>query len=470
MAARSRYNLIPAPIWPYLGPAFKGIDLDLKSIEAGGVGGNIPDGTAFRATDNGDGTWTFVADSSAVAEPPAEPTFIPVPAGAEPKMVEADGTANDRITLTRVEHVKWLCQPANTDPGTWYDYASFNGASTMDVPVPAPLGGTTKVSAYPEDGYALTGQTTWNFTFSSETAPPPTIPASITVASGDLPTKIDQAGTVDDKVSLTRVAGVNYTLNGTTYTHDAAPATSVAYGSRFEVQFRRGITTQVLLAHSAGGTISPSSVQLMFTNTATTTAVDALTWKDMWPMVTLAGEANRTLNTGNMFSGVSTFSGARIASVPVSISGEQFSIGAYGIIRVQSENVAASPVRYTFTLGSTPDANGKHFAALNGGRGGGTVDTRLGIISTSGGFHTYESATVNVAAGLGTTLIPATVGDTIQLVWLPATKTMRVYVNDVMHEERTLTAGKLLSVDCLELTSTVTAPLIVDNIRCEEGV
>lgn len=37
--ARSRYNLIPAPIWPYLGPAFKGIDQDLSALESSGGGG-----------------------------------------------------------------------------------------------------------------------------------------------------------------------------------------------------------------------------------------------------------------------------------------------------------------------------------------------------------------------------------------------------------------------------------------------
>ena len=59
--ARSRYNLIPAPIWPYLGPAFKGIDQDLSALESSGGGGT--DVTTRQGTD---GSWPTITRTAGV--------------------------------------------------------------------------------------------------------------------------------------------------------------------------------------------------------------------------------------------------------------------------------------------------------------------------------------------------------------------------------------------------------------------
>ena len=61
--ARSRYNLIPAPIWPYLGPAFKGIDQDLSALESSGGGGGGTDVTTRQGTD---GSWPTITRTTGV--------------------------------------------------------------------------------------------------------------------------------------------------------------------------------------------------------------------------------------------------------------------------------------------------------------------------------------------------------------------------------------------------------------------
>ena len=37
--AEQRYQYVPRESWPWLGPAFKGIDADLRTLESGGGGG-----------------------------------------------------------------------------------------------------------------------------------------------------------------------------------------------------------------------------------------------------------------------------------------------------------------------------------------------------------------------------------------------------------------------------------------------
>ena len=36
--AEQRYQYVPRDMWPWLGPAFKGIDADLRTLETGGSG------------------------------------------------------------------------------------------------------------------------------------------------------------------------------------------------------------------------------------------------------------------------------------------------------------------------------------------------------------------------------------------------------------------------------------------------
>lgn len=49
--AEQRYEYVPAESWPWLGPAFRGIDADLRDLEAGGIpGGGGETVTADLAT------------------------------------------------------------------------------------------------------------------------------------------------------------------------------------------------------------------------------------------------------------------------------------------------------------------------------------------------------------------------------------------------------------------------------------
>ena len=41
--AEQRYQYVPRDMWPWLGPAFRGVDADLRTLEsAGGGGGGEP--------------------------------------------------------------------------------------------------------------------------------------------------------------------------------------------------------------------------------------------------------------------------------------------------------------------------------------------------------------------------------------------------------------------------------------------
>ena len=99
--ARSRYNLIPAPIWPYLGPAFKGIDQDLSDLESSGGGGTGGGGVTSWNDLTDKPTLATVATSGAYGDLTGRPT-IPDVSGLAPK---ASPTFTGTVTGVTKAHV-----------------------------------------------------------------------------------------------------------------------------------------------------------------------------------------------------------------------------------------------------------------------------------------------------------------------------------------------------------------------------
>ena len=92
--ARSRYNLIPAPIWPYLGPAFKGIDQDLSALESSGGGGTGGGVSSWNdLTDKP--TLATVATSGSYADLTGTPTIPSAPGDIGAAPATHDHTAAD---------------------------------------------------------------------------------------------------------------------------------------------------------------------------------------------------------------------------------------------------------------------------------------------------------------------------------------------------------------------------------------
>lgn len=125
----TRHTLVPANMWPWLGPALKGLDADLANIESNGVpaSGNITasqvtsgvlatarlgTGTASGTTVlHGDGTWKTPA------------------AGVGTDITIRQNSDGTWPTITRVggAHYRWLC---GYDVTKWP--TTTNGAATGD--------------------------------------------------------------------------------------------------------------------------------------------------------------------------------------------------------------------------------------------------------------------------------------------------------------------------------------------------
>ena len=195
----SRYDIIPEGTWPYLGPAFRALDADLASVEAGGGGSVLPK-TCVLNVQMPDGSWDiakaqvdaahaagcrvyWVTDATAAAEPTAanglavkdvvrgeahlaEPpaaTPVTIAGNQIPVAVDVYDTASDSITLTKVTGVTW------TVAGVDHPSSAMPGA-TKSVAYTA--GTNTTVTAKPEAGYEITNQTiSWPLTFTNTPAP-----------------------------------------------------------------------------------------------------------------------------------------------------------------------------------------------------------------------------------------------------------------------------------------------------------
>lgn len=202
--AGKRYEYTNHVDWRYLGPAFLGIDADLTALESG-AGGLSPN-SLVGVTQRGDGSWELskaevdamrpckvawfevaaadqpvtasdgVLDGDIVNSAPVEPgvfpetptpnvTYVTVTA---PTKTDADGTAGDRVVLTKSAGVTWFVAD------TPHNEASFGGDATKEVPTGGAL--AVAVRAEPASSeYAINpGHTVeWSLTFTDYSPPAP---------------------------------------------------------------------------------------------------------------------------------------------------------------------------------------------------------------------------------------------------------------------------------------------------------
>lgn len=119
--------------------------------------------------------------------------------------------ASDSVTLTYVKGVKW---ETKVDNGAWtaVDFGTPNPAATKDVTfTTANPSSDVSVRATAEAGYALSGATEFTVRLTSAATPP----AALSIPSAAQPVKTDVAGTSADKLTLTKVANIDWYVDDT---------------------------------------------------------------------------------------------------------------------------------------------------------------------------------------------------------------------------------------------------------------
>ena len=255
---------------------------DGESAVSGGGGGGA--GGGYVSTQGPDGAWSITPARAAEihaaggvilwvtadggAYPTAEHGAIPgdivngvplggslvtvqVPGAAAPTKTDADGTANDTITLTRVPGVVW--RVGNDGAATLHDAASFGAGQTKTVPWTS--GGNAEVAAMPAPGYVISGVAAWTLTFTSTSAT-----TTVQVPAASAPTATDAAGTGTDAVVLTSVTGVIWTVDGTQHPSSGFTGTK-------NVPYAKGTATTVTATAAPGYTLTgTTSWPLTFTD------------------------------------------------------------------------------------------------------------------------------------------------------------------------------------------------------------
>lgn len=180
--AKRRFQYIPETLWPYLGPAFKGINEDLNSLEASGGGGGGGGVTSWNDL-NDKPLLSEVATSGAYADLTGRPT-IPDVSGLAPK-------ANPTFTGTVTGVTKAMVGLGNVD-NVADNMKAFAGSQIVTGQIhPARLGTGT-----PSAAVFLAGDGTWK-----------TPPSSGSTSGGDVTITQNSDGTWP---TITRAANVHY--------------------------------------------------------------------------------------------------------------------------------------------------------------------------------------------------------------------------------------------------------------------
>ena len=183
--AKRRFQYIPETLWPYLGPAFKGINEDLNSLEASGGGGGGGGVTSWNDL-NDKPVLSTVATSGAYADLTGRPS-IPDVSGLAPK-------ANPTFTGTVSGITKAMVGLGNVD-NVSDAMKSFAGTQITTGQIhPARLGTGTR-----DGSKILFDDGTWKT--------PPTGGGGSFPAGGDVTITQNQDGSWP---TITRVAGVHY--------------------------------------------------------------------------------------------------------------------------------------------------------------------------------------------------------------------------------------------------------------------
>lgn len=435
------------------------------SAGGGGGGAVISDGTKMTAKQTANGVWEFTVDSS-VKPGTSQPTTISVPASKAPAMVDGPGTDADYVTLYAVPGVKWRVAAPATTVGTEYNASWFGGASSKNAPVTT--GGVAEITAVAEPGYVISGRSAWQLTFTNVATK-----TTVTIPAAAAPVGSDQPGMDNDTVTLTKVDGVTWVVDGVDH-----PSSGFS-GNTKVVKYAKGVDATVMAKGSTADIVisGTSSWNLRFTNVTPPTGgggggASAPGWKAAFPKITLAGVADENPIPKDVWRlGTGSTSGYKNAAGTPIISGEKFVIptATDGVVAFAAPTVQ-DRVRVSWTAGSNLDGYRRHVVYGWGGAFG-SAPTNMGIVATASNKYTLTESSY-----IDSTMTPRTdgpefsfeVGDTITLELDSTTNTLVALVNGSKVAEM-VSDRKILKVRGFAFKSNVytIAQTVFDDVLLE---
>lgn len=432
---------------------------DAGYVTVGGEGSSIPaDGTKFQATQNADGSWSFVTDSAAVPTTPT-PITVSIPSAKYPAITDGVGTSADSVTLFAVPGVKWRVSAPPTSTGVEYGATWFGGASSKNASVTN--GGACEVTAIAEPGYVLVGTTSWAFSFTDVAAT-----TTVTIANAAVPTAQDKADTANDTVTLTKVDGVIWNVDGVNHPSSAfAAATKV-------VPYAKGVAVTVTANPVNANTVisGTKSWTLQFTNVPA--AAPAGGWTKVFPTVDFEGMADGPLPTTTYVGGDGTTMGVKAAKGSPTISSQAvlFTTSNDQTVLLNTGTSTAGKHRFSFRLRTPLEAYNRQVFFIADGTG---QLTQVGVTGNNGGFSFVEGVYLNDGAvdTKGTTTYPATVGDLVTLEFDTATNTLTLLINSSVVGSYVATKA-IPQVKTLRIRQSAysASNLMVDDLTAERWV
>ena len=423
--------------------------------EGGAGGGTIGDGTKMVATEIAPGQWEFTVNSST---PPGgvTPTTVTIPAAKVPTRTDGPGTNADFVTLHLIPGIKWRVQAPETSAGVEYSAGWFGGASQKDAPVTT--GGYAEVTAVAEEGYVLSGVSSWSFTFTNVANV-----TNVTIPAGSIPTAQDLADMANDTVTLTKVTGVTWVVDGVEHPSSAFSGTTKV------VPYNKGVdvTVAAIPASSEYAISGTSSWVLPFTNVPAA----AGGWTPVYPAVTFAGMADETLAVGRVIGGDGTTTGFKVSSGGAKIASEMLLLDLNVDRKVALlGGVDRNKLRASITLKSAPDAFERHRFFFHGATNQGT---EMGVVFK--GTSAYLVADPSMSVGIGTasgTGYAVKVNDRITIEWDGPTKTVSLLINGSKVGSLVASAATAGNVkNAMIYTSSYSAvTLTVDDLLLESWV
>ena len=363
---------------------------------------------------------------------------LTIPAGSYPTATDVDGTANDKVVLTKVANVIWRVGPTTT-----YDEASFSGGTTQSVAYTG--GDTVTVTALPAStSYTISGTSSWNLTFTNI--------STVTLTAGQSPTAQDPAGTASDTVTLTKVTGVIWTVNSVDY-----PSSAMA-GSTQTVNYTGGNATTVTARADTGYALNgTNSWDLTFTNATNSEVIyfqsDFNTADATFTTGQNIYKTSGTVEYKTGGPGPASIIG-NVLSLPVSDTTVYYSGTAYDSTDIQVEFKLIAP-------GDVFKRTGVRFLTSAGDKGF-TVAFNGSMLL----LRTASSYTFNDQAGAAINSVTFAANDVLGIRYVRATNTVMVYKNGALAAQDVLNISSYTGTSAtLYHTQYAAGPFRIDDLK-----
>jgi uncharacterized protein YjbI with pentapeptide repeats len=390
------------------------------------------------------------AKLSSVPAVPVAPTVLPYPGGIGPGYLDADGTANDAIILTKVAGAKWRI---GTNPGVDYTEASFGASISQSIP--NSTGAAVEVALMPSGTNEIfAGTPVWYLGFTNAATG-----GVVRIPKALYPKMQDAADTANDSVIIYKVPNVTWDVAGTSY-----PSSSMT-GDSQTVLVTTGTTATVTATADSGWTINgTASWAFDFTNVAS----GGISWKT-WLSLDF-NEAEKTFTANERYGGdMSTIymagsAGVRISNnrlvVPVSSSDGRLSC---------SRPAATAKVRMSFDVPADFDPYGRHVVYFMGATGKQSIGFILGQNSMKFG----ETGDPYWGLMTATTGLPATtwsINDRLMIELDNAANTVKTFVNGALAQTYTITNTNRSTwyAPAVYCSSLAQNPFVIDNFVAED--